>query len=246
MAVRDDIATQLVQIALEVGGIRDHQIHAQHIVIRKRNAAVDYQNIIAIFNDRHILADLIETTERYNLQFFFHNSFITFLYSSVEIPVNNNPGHFPAFFTKTDLHPVRPPLCTILSLRCSSVSLYTSEHPHTNCKHLFFIIPHSACSVKFFYRRWKVAAQKSIVCKPPIYTLYIIVFSCTDILIPQQKPFPTPPICTVSGFHQFPTRNRKMSFCNRSLCTNPFAAENIDCFFHASVQIFRLYRETII
>lgn len=107
------------------------------------------------------------------------------------------------------------------------------------------MIPHSSCSVKFFYRRWKVTARKPIVCKPPIYTLYIIVFSHKDALIPQRKPFPTLPICTHLCFCHFPTHNRKMSFCNRSLCTNRFRVKKIDCFFHASIQIFHFYEKTI-
>ena len=76
MAVRDDIAAQLVDVALEVGRIRDDEVYAEHVVVRERDAAVDDDD------HSHVLADLVETAERYDLQFFFHNGFITFLYQS--------------------------------------------------------------------------------------------------------------------------------------------------------------------
>ena len=82
MAVRDDVAAQLVDVALEVGRIRDDEVYAEHVVVRERDAAVDDDDIPAVLVDGHVLADLVETAERYDLQFFFHNGFITFLYQS--------------------------------------------------------------------------------------------------------------------------------------------------------------------
>ena len=82
MAVRDDVAAQLVDIALEVGRIRDDEVYAEHVVVRERDAAVDDDDISAVLDHSHVLADLVETAERYDLQFFFHNGFITFLYQS--------------------------------------------------------------------------------------------------------------------------------------------------------------------
>ena len=88
MAVRDHVAAQLFQVALEVGRVRDDQINAQHVVIREGYAAVNDQNVVAVLDHGHVLADLIEAAKRYNLQFFFHDCFITFLYSSfIFIPI---------------------------------------------------------------------------------------------------------------------------------------------------------------
>ena len=82
MTVRDDIAAQLVQVALEVGRIRYDQIHAQHVVVRKRDTAVHHNDIVPVFDHGHVLADLVEAAQRYDFQFFFHNIDITFLFSS--------------------------------------------------------------------------------------------------------------------------------------------------------------------
>ena len=81
VSVGDEIAAQLLVVALEVGGIRDDQIHAQHVVVRKRQTAVDDDDVVAVFDHGHVLADLIQTAQGYNLQFFFHNSTITFLFT---------------------------------------------------------------------------------------------------------------------------------------------------------------------
>ena len=80
MSVGDHIAAQLVQVALEVRCIRNDQVNTQHIVIRKGNAAVDNYDVIAVLDHRHVLTDLVQAAERYDLQFFLHNSIITFLY----------------------------------------------------------------------------------------------------------------------------------------------------------------------
>ena len=80
MSVGDHIAAQLVQVALEVRCIRNDQVNAQHVVIRKGNAAVNNYDVIAVLDHRHVLTDLVQTAERYDLQFFLHNSIITFLY----------------------------------------------------------------------------------------------------------------------------------------------------------------------
>lgn len=93
------------------------------------------------------------------------------------------------------------------------------------------MIPHSSYSVKFFRIQQCAIARQPIICKAPIYTYYIIVFSCKDSLIPQRKQFPTLPVCALPCSYQFPTCNRKMSFCNRSLCTNSFRAKKSTVFF---------------
>lgn len=58
--------------------------------------------------------------------------------------------------------------------------------------------------------------------------------------------FPTSPVCIIPSLSAFPTCYRKMSFCNRSLCTILFGGKKYDRFFHTSIQICCLYTETII
>ena len=85
MPMGDDITAQLVQVALEISRIRNDQINAQHIVIRESHTAVDHDDITAVLDYGHVFADLIQTAERYDFQFFLHNSFITFLYHFIWI-----------------------------------------------------------------------------------------------------------------------------------------------------------------
>ena len=72
MAVRDDNAAHLVLVPAQIRDIRNDQIDAQQIIVRKRHAAVNDKNVLSVLHDRHVLADLIESAQRYNLQFFFH------------------------------------------------------------------------------------------------------------------------------------------------------------------------------
>ena len=72
MAVRDDVAAQLVDVALEVGRIRDDEVYAEHVVVRERDAAVDDDDISAVLDHGHVLADLVETAQGDDFQFFCH------------------------------------------------------------------------------------------------------------------------------------------------------------------------------
>ena len=48
--------------------IRNDQVNAQHVVIRKGNAAVDNYDVIAVLDDGHVLANAVETAKRNDLQ----------------------------------------------------------------------------------------------------------------------------------------------------------------------------------
>ena len=121
MAMRNDIAAQLVQVALEIGGVRDHQVNAQHIIVREGHAAVDDHDVVSVFDHGHVLADLIETAQRYNLQFFFHDCFITFLYPLLFFQIYCKIRAQPAFFKDRPAIPFVRLHLLFLTLRCSPV-----------------------------------------------------------------------------------------------------------------------------
>ena len=56
-------------VAFEIGKIRDNEIDPEHIIIRKRNAAIDYDYVVLVFKNGYIFSDLVKSTERYYLQF---------------------------------------------------------------------------------------------------------------------------------------------------------------------------------
>ena len=126
MAVGDDVAAQLVDVALEVGRVRDNQVYAEHIVVREGYAAVDYNDVAAVLNNGHVLADLVQTAKRYDLQFFFHNGFITFLYQSKFVLYLR--GLVPQ---KTDLS-----FICLFSTKCCYRPVDISCVPTETCKHL--------------------------------------------------------------------------------------------------------------
>ena len=64
MAVGDDDATDLVGIALDVGKIGDNDVNAGHIGVGEGKSAVQYDHIIGAFKDGHVLADLVEASQR--------------------------------------------------------------------------------------------------------------------------------------------------------------------------------------
>ena len=70
VAVGQENAADLVLVLDEVRHIGDHQIHAVHVALGKAHAAVHNDDVAAIFQHGHILADLIETAQAHNFQFF--------------------------------------------------------------------------------------------------------------------------------------------------------------------------------
>ena len=57
-------APELVNIPLQVGKVRDDDIHAQHIRIRERKAAVDQEHVVGALHHGQVLADLVQTAQR--------------------------------------------------------------------------------------------------------------------------------------------------------------------------------------
>ena len=58
---------ELLGICNDIGKIGNHQVNAVHILVRKANAAIDDNHILAILQHGHVLANLIQTAKRDNL-----------------------------------------------------------------------------------------------------------------------------------------------------------------------------------
>ena len=68
MAVGDHKPLHLGNILLQIGNVRDHKIDTQHVVLRKRQAAVYYYYTVSVFECCNIHSDLFQTAQRNDLQ----------------------------------------------------------------------------------------------------------------------------------------------------------------------------------
>ena len=62
--VRQQDAADLLFIFFEVGDVRDNEINAEHILIGECDAAVHHDDVVAVLDHGHVLADLMQTAER--------------------------------------------------------------------------------------------------------------------------------------------------------------------------------------
>ena len=77
--MRQEHAPDAVLILDQIGHVRDHEVDAVHIVLRKAESAVDNDDVLAVFQHSHVLADLIQTAEGNDFQFFCQIKFTLFL-----------------------------------------------------------------------------------------------------------------------------------------------------------------------
>ncbi|MPM90852.1 hypothetical protein SDC9_137975 [bioreactor metagenome] len=66
MSMRDEKAFELVAVLTQVCHIRNDNVDAGHIVIRKAKPAVDNDDIAVVFKYGHILPDFTHAAERDN------------------------------------------------------------------------------------------------------------------------------------------------------------------------------------
>jgi len=64
MAVGQHDAAHTLHILLNVAKIGDHQIHPQHVAVGERHAAVYDDDIALALDERDILSDLIQTSQK--------------------------------------------------------------------------------------------------------------------------------------------------------------------------------------
>jgi hypothetical protein len=63
VAVRDDDAAQLVFVLEQVSYVRYEKVDSQHLVLGEHHAAVDDEDVFAVFDGHHVLADFAEAAE---------------------------------------------------------------------------------------------------------------------------------------------------------------------------------------
>ena len=61
----------LVLVFFEIGRIRDDKVNPRHIVVREGDPTVDNENVVPILEYRHVFANFVQATQRYNFQFLF-------------------------------------------------------------------------------------------------------------------------------------------------------------------------------
>ena len=72
VAVGEKNAPDALPVLDEVGEVGDDHVHSVHIRVREAHAHIYNDDVVAILVDGHVLADLIETAKRNDLQFFCH------------------------------------------------------------------------------------------------------------------------------------------------------------------------------
>ena len=78
VAVGDEQAPEPVVVLHQIGYVGDHAVDAVHIIAGERHAAVHHDDLAAILIGGHVLADLVETAQRDDFEFFCHSySFFT-------------------------------------------------------------------------------------------------------------------------------------------------------------------------
>ena len=63
VAVRDEDRLELLAVLLDVANVRDHEVDAEHLLVREHEARVDGDHVVAVLEQHHVLADLTETAE---------------------------------------------------------------------------------------------------------------------------------------------------------------------------------------
>ena len=63
MAVGDQVAEDPIAMLLQVGDIGDQQVHAEHRIVGKAYPGVDHDQVLAVSEDHHIVADLLQAAQ---------------------------------------------------------------------------------------------------------------------------------------------------------------------------------------
>ena len=80
VAVGDEDAPDPVLVLDEVGEVGDDHVDAVHVVVGEAHAAVHHDDVAAVLVDGQVLADLVQTAQGNNFQFFCHK--YSFSYSA--------------------------------------------------------------------------------------------------------------------------------------------------------------------
>ena len=61
VAMSEHKSLHLLDIILQIGDIRDHQVNAQHVILRKCQTAVHDNNTVSVFKGSNIHPDLLQS-----------------------------------------------------------------------------------------------------------------------------------------------------------------------------------------
>ena len=70
VSVGDEHAPQLLLVGNQIGKVRDHQVHAVHVLLGEAHAAVHHDHVLAVLQDGDVLADFIQSAQGNDFQFF--------------------------------------------------------------------------------------------------------------------------------------------------------------------------------
>ena len=60
----DEERLDLRTVLLEVGDVGDDEVDPEHLLVGEHEAAVDHDDLVAVFEEVHVLADLADPAER--------------------------------------------------------------------------------------------------------------------------------------------------------------------------------------
>ena len=63
VAVGNQYAAYVVHPLYQVGNVGDDQVHSQHSLLGKLDAAVDNDDVVAVFEGHHVLADFPQPSQ---------------------------------------------------------------------------------------------------------------------------------------------------------------------------------------
>ncbi len=63
VGVSDQEGADLLSVLAQVGDVGDHQIDPEHLLIGEHESTVDDDDVVAILEDVHVLADLPHASE---------------------------------------------------------------------------------------------------------------------------------------------------------------------------------------
>src|SRR5438132_9025784 len=70
VAVGDEDRPKVLATLDDVADVRDHKVDAEHILGRKHESAIDGDDVVAVLEQHHVLADFAEPAERDHAQLF--------------------------------------------------------------------------------------------------------------------------------------------------------------------------------
>src|SRR3972149_5653801 len=68
VAVGDDHASNLICPLQDMGQVRDDQVDPQHFIVGEHEAGIDDDQVLSVFQDQHVPADLAQAPEGYYFQ----------------------------------------------------------------------------------------------------------------------------------------------------------------------------------